>query len=870
MPGGPEKPVLGGIKFGFPPSPPHSTGTVAGTVDQIGLVLSGTSSLSATVGGVKLRFSVTFAGTSSFSVTPFGSAVFNTAGTYSWTCPPGVHAVRVECYGGGGGGGGTGINQGGGGGGGGAFAARNAVPVTPGTTYTVVVGAGGVRDSHNGGSSTFTGDSGVQVIAVGGTGGVADALGAGGSAASSTGDTGLKFSGGAGGAGVNGPGQSGGGGGASGNKLATGAAGGASIGGGSPTGPAGGTGANGGGSGGSGGVYNTSNGSPGVTPGGGAGGGGGFFSGGIGADGSVYIRLSGVFPVFQGKGTLSPTLRALHRFSFSVSGTSSLSVAVRGLHRFTASFAGTSSFLATISKGNLKRFTLTIAGTSSLVIALRNNEIDLPFIASKTHVWSLFSLFNPNYTGGGPGNGGEVFGIRLNSNGTTTTATLTAGIGTSDVYLTLTGSGGMPTSNPFVVTIDSEQIVVVPQSAGGYGIRMRGAGNTTPASHSAGATVTWNDSYYMPINAADNINANFTANIEGTGSFLYNGWLMAFDCTQAYLSDGSRFTFNVTEFMGVFAAGAGISGTNKCDGAQPSAIHAPQVASDHCGAGLTNPALVTTNVVPGDVAVVRFQNPTASVLDLGPRSVAVQSWYGMKRVDTTDHDVTNTNPNGIVIDTTGTYGTFTGSATKEPDKPLALATGIAPDISDSTGSAVNTPTPVPWLTVNLPGTDRFFTYGPPDYSERGWPIGVVTVRQGNRRVPIWTSWDWHDFSWVYNGFGSDCSFAQVVINQNGMTGVLPTLSLPGPQDIAGPDAIWDDATYYFGTSWYVAIVATPYLVVGPPVGGTSGPTGPFSTVPTPTVTFPGGVPTIGPPNIQGGTGGGITPPIGDLHVWHRA
>ena len=108
--------------------------------------------------------------------------IFNTAGTFNWVCPPGVTTIQVECWGGGGAGGGaskTGTaNVGGGGGGGGAYAARTAVPVTPGNTYVITIPPAATCPStfsndarFNGASVTFTGDLGVTVTAAGGTGG---------------------------------------------------------------------------------------------------------------------------------------------------------------------------------------------------------------------------------------------------------------------------------------------------------------------------------------------------------------------------------------------------------------------------------------------------------------------------------------------------------------------------------------------------------------------------------------------------------------------------------------------------------------------------------------------------------------------------
>ncbi len=219
-----------------------------------------------------------------------GTITFSTAGTFLWVCPAGVTAVDVICYGGGGGGNSAGGNSGHAAGGGGAYAQRRAVPVTPGTVYTVVVGAAGpATTAAVAGDSTFTGDSGVQVIAKGGAAPSDGDQNAGvaGQASGSTGDSGLVFSGGDGGAGVAGSGQNGAGGGASGNVLATGTAGT------NAPGRTGATGLNGGGSGGTGGTFGSAGTvTAGGSPGGGGGGAGGLSgSGASGADGQVQIFL---------------------------------------------------------------------------------------------------------------------------------------------------------------------------------------------------------------------------------------------------------------------------------------------------------------------------------------------------------------------------------------------------------------------------------------------------------------------------------------------------------------------------------------------------------------------------------------------------
>ena len=118
-----------------------------------------------------------------------GSLTENTAGTFTWTCPPGVTEITgVVCIGGGGGGGSWGSTKGGGGGGGGASAQAASIGVTPGVTYTYVVAGGGSPGASPGSSGTtasysyFTGDT-VTLLADGGLGGTGGNNSAGGSGA---------------------------------------------------------------------------------------------------------------------------------------------------------------------------------------------------------------------------------------------------------------------------------------------------------------------------------------------------------------------------------------------------------------------------------------------------------------------------------------------------------------------------------------------------------------------------------------------------------------------------------------------------------------------------------------------------------------
>ena len=88
----------------------------------------------------------------------FGEDEWTTSGTYSWTCPDDVTSICAVAIGGGGGGGGTatGANAAGGiGGTGGGLGYKNNISVTPGQSYTVVVGAGG---ASNGGVGQDGGD----------------------------------------------------------------------------------------------------------------------------------------------------------------------------------------------------------------------------------------------------------------------------------------------------------------------------------------------------------------------------------------------------------------------------------------------------------------------------------------------------------------------------------------------------------------------------------------------------------------------------------------------------------------------------------------------------------------------------------------
>jgi hypothetical protein len=181
----------------------------AGSSLPTGLTLSSSGLLSGTVTvGSSTNFNFTINATDAelqdsprtftlgVLVNVVGQQAYTTAGTYSWTAPAGVTSVGVVCVGGGG----AGHNNWWGGSGGG-LGWKNNISVTPGQSYTVVVGAAGnhtVTPPTDGNSSFFINTS--TVAGLGGLGGstsskagggfVGDGGGAGGSAEQSGGGAG--------------------------------------------------------------------------------------------------------------------------------------------------------------------------------------------------------------------------------------------------------------------------------------------------------------------------------------------------------------------------------------------------------------------------------------------------------------------------------------------------------------------------------------------------------------------------------------------------------------------------------------------------------------------------------------------------------
>ena len=254
------------------------------------------------------------------------TVTLNPGGTF--TPPAGVTSLdSVECYAEGGDGG-TGLTGGsshsGGAGGGGEYAKETSVAVTPGSTYSPAIGAGG--SSTN---TVFAGDA-VTITAHHGGNGSGTVPGSAGTGSSNT----THHDGGPGGAGIvhSNPGGGGGGGGAgsggAGGSGGTGAASGFGTSGaaGTPDGGAGGQGGNG--------AITGNPGADGAAPGAGGGGGSGRTAGTAGGSGAA------------GKVVITYTIPVPAAASWSGSGDFTAAATISGTISVAASWSGTGTFTA--------------------------------------------------------------------------------------------------------------------------------------------------------------------------------------------------------------------------------------------------------------------------------------------------------------------------------------------------------------------------------------------------------------------------------------------------------------------------------------------------------------------------------------------
>ena len=369
--------------------------------------------------------------------------------------PAGVSQIKVECWGGGGAGGGINstLASGGSGGGGGGYT-TSVLNVSPGQSYTIVIGTGGIGASDaNGGNGTASSVSGPGGTVTGnfGTGGGrrAGAAGIGGAGTFAGGNSVVASGAGSGGGG--GAGNAGAGGAGSNSAAGTAGAG-------TPNAApyVGGVG---------GGIRNGTGGNPGFpgnAPGGGGGGAynalfNGAKAGGNGGAGQVIITycqtfsltsISAVSPICSATATSVVTLNGNFPVgSYTVTYNRSLPAATGLTATMTVSSANTGTFTATGLTG-VGTPTITITSIGSVTSPFCTNNINANNVIGIT-VYQSPSLFTVGgggtYCTGGPGLPITLSGSELNVNyqllnGPTPVATL-AGTGSGLTFTNITNAG---------------------------------------------------------------------------------------------------------------------------------------------------------------------------------------------------------------------------------------------------------------------------------------------------------------------------------------------------------------------------------------------------------------------------------------------
>ncbi len=440
----------------------------------------------------------------------------------------------------------------------------------------------------------------------------------------------------------------------------------------------------------------------------------------------------------------------------------------------------------------------------------------------QTFVATILERFiNENRVPIGPGTGGETFLLQLAPTGITVSNILGVDMTDSSGSIVLIGSHDLPTAGSFVVRIDDEFIMVDNVSGNTLSGLTRGMSNTSPEPHSSGAQVDWTDEYDMAI---ENIVGEI-AELTHYGAGTYYGFITTMDCSQAYL-DSDRYMTYVKSCIGVFPEGTGVLGTNKLDAEQINSVNTGEGVSDRVPVGLSFPCLIIDTINLGDKFVCRYKNTEDEILFLGPRSVLAQVWYGLIRVNDSNADVTLSNPYGHIVDG-----------------------DISATFADTSGV----------IAATLPAVSRYFTNPTRGYSDPGILMAGLAIRQEDRHIPLWTSPNWHNFDWIFNGFGPDCNYIQCLARRK-------NVDLPSNSDLTGPNATWVDPTYMSSTAWQVVLTgySADEILIGPTLNGNPTPHDipDIVFVPAPT---PGGGP-VGPPGPgggppdEGGSGGDIGTP----------
>jgi hypothetical protein len=185
--------ALGGVLGGTLPNPTMAAGAAATNVGSLGGVLGGTlpnptmaagaaatnvGSLGGVLGGT-LPNPTMAAGAASLNYSQRGSQAYGAPGATTFVVPASVYWIMSRVWGGGGGGGGAANVNGAGGGGGGGGYSEGLYNVTPGSSISILVGAGGAGGfgASNGSPGSGSAFGSVCTASAGGGGAYGDGFG---------------------------------------------------------------------------------------------------------------------------------------------------------------------------------------------------------------------------------------------------------------------------------------------------------------------------------------------------------------------------------------------------------------------------------------------------------------------------------------------------------------------------------------------------------------------------------------------------------------------------------------------------------------------------------------------------------------------